>query len=243
MIVSHNELVAVVNKAFLGMRRTCGEADIIANMVAGLQIVGLNGIGHFNNAAQFLTAEKDCPVDIVTTDEGGLVVDLHGCSLACHLPVVIDYAVEKMVGKKQLTIELKNCHNRWLAYNELVKLAAKGLACKAQWNNGTAPQNTLYILNQGCVSPELFLSDHLDLEGCTLHDMTIQLSVNNFDIANCSADYTRHINSSELNRAQRDTWYDGILVDDEEWETLKRTATALLVENSEQSVKGAGELV
>ena len=33
MIVSHNELVAAVNKAFLGMRRHCGEADVIANMV------------------------------------------------------------------------------------------------------------------------------------------------------------------------------------------------------------------
>ncbi|EKO3865360.1 DUF3726 domain-containing protein, partial [Vibrio harveyi] len=41
MIVSHNELVAAVNKAFLGMRRHCGEADVIANMVADLQMVGL----------------------------------------------------------------------------------------------------------------------------------------------------------------------------------------------------------
>lgn len=243
MIVSHNELTGVVNKAFLGMRRTCGEADIIANMVAGLQMVGLNGIGHFNNAAQFLTAEKDSPVDIFITNDGGLVVDLHGCSLACHLPVVIDYALEKMVGKKHLTIELKNCHNRWLAYNELVKLAAKGLACKTQWNNGSSPQNTLYILNQGCVSPELFLSDHLDLTGRSLHDMTIQLSVNNFDVAGDSQGYAKHINSTALNSAQRDTWYDGILVDDAEWAKLKQTAAALLVENSEQSVKGAGELV
>lgn len=39
MIVSHNELVAAVNKAFLGMRRHCGEADVIANMVADLQMV------------------------------------------------------------------------------------------------------------------------------------------------------------------------------------------------------------
>ena len=243
MIVSHNELTGVVNKAFLGMRRTCGEADIIANMVAGLQMVGLNGIGHFNNAARFLTVEKDCPVDIFTTNDGSLVVDLHGCSLACHLPVVIDYAIEKMVGKKHLTIELKNCHNRWLAYNELVKLTAKGLACKAQWNNGSSPQNTLYILNQGCVAPELFLSDHLDFAESALHDMTIQLSVKSFDIAGYSAGYTRHIKSSELNRALHDTWNDGILVDDVEWETLKKTATALLVENSEQSLKGAGELV
>ena len=52
MIVSHNELVAAVNKAFLGMRRTCGEADVIANMVADLQMVGLDGVRHFNSCEQ-----------------------------------------------------------------------------------------------------------------------------------------------------------------------------------------------
>ncbi|GLR75559.1 DUF3726 domain-containing protein [Aliivibrio sifiae] len=243
MIVSHNELVAVTNKAFLGMRRTCGEADIIANMVADLQMVGLNGVRHFNNATKFLTAEEDCPVDITMSNSGNLVVDLHGCSVACHLPVIVDYAIEKMVEKKALTITLKKCHNRWLAYSELVKLAAKGIACKAHWENGTSPKRTLYILNRGCVAPELFLSDKIDLHSGYLNDMTIELSVRDFDVMALSEGYGIHIDSTELSSTQENAWRNGIDVDDVDWESLKKTATAILVENSEQSLKGAGELV
>lgn len=242
MIVSHNELVAVTNKAFLGMRRTCGEADIIANMVADLQMVGLNGVKHFNNATKFLTAEEDCPVNITITEPGHLMVDLHGCSVACHLPVIVDYAVEKMIGKKTLTIHLNKCHNRWLAYSELVKLAAKGIACKAQWENGTSPKRTLYILNRGCVAPELFLSDEVDLNSSHLNDMTIELSVRDFDVVALSKGYHIHINSAELSLTQENAWRHGIAVDDVDWESLKKTASAILVENSEQSLKGAGEL-
>ncbi|KAB2825287.1 DUF3726 domain-containing protein [Aliivibrio finisterrensis] len=243
MIVSHNELVAVTNKAFMGMRRTCGEADIIANMVADLQMVGLNGVMHFNNATKFLIAEEDCPVDITMSNSGNLVVDLHGCSVACHLPVIVDYAVEKMVEKKNLTITLKKCHNRWLAYSELVKLAAKGIACKAHWENGTSPKRTLYVLNRGCVAPELFLSDKIDLNSGYLNDMTIELSVRDFDVMALSEGYSIHIDSAELSSTQENAWRNGIDVDDVDWESLKKTATAILVENSEQSLKGAGESV
>ncbi|AZL84184.1 DUF3726 domain-containing protein [Aliivibrio salmonicida] len=242
MIVSHNELVAVTNKAFLGMRRTCGEADVIANMVADLQMVGLNGVRHFNNSTKFLTVEEDCPVEITMSKSGNLVVDLHGCSVACHLPVIVDYAVEKMVKRKRLSITLTKCHNRWLAYSELVKLAAKGIACKAEWENGTSPKRTLYVLNRGCVSPELFLSDDVELNSGKLNDMTIELSVRDFDVVALSEGYSIHINSAELNGSQENAWSHGIQVDDADWESLKKTATAILVENSEQSLKGAGEL-
>lgn len=242
MIVSHNELVAAVNKAFLGMRRSCGEADVIANMVADLQMVGLDGVRHFNNASSFMGLEDDCPVDIKVTSDNTIEVDLHKCSLACHLPVIMDYAIEKMVGVKALKIELHNCHNRWLAYSELVKLAAKGIACVAKWDNGTDPKRTLYVLNRGCVAPELFLSD-LALESETyLHDMTIELSVQDFDLSRLSSGYETHIPSHSLANAQEQAWQQGIEVDDAEWSALKETATAILVENSQRSLQGAGEL-
>lgn len=243
MIVSHNELVAVVNKAFLGMRRTCGEADVIANMVADLQMVGLNGISHFNNALRFLGHEQDCPVDIKLTEPGQIHVDLHDCSLACHLPVIIDYALEQMAEHKHLTIHLSQCHNRWLGYSELVNLAAKGIACKAKWTNGSSPEHTLYVLNKGRIYPELFLSDSNELEAKDLHDMTIELAVQDFDIPALASDYSTHIDSVILSDAQELAWRNGISVDDRDWEVLKQAATAILVENSAQSVRGAGELV
>ncbi len=241
MIVSHNELVAVVHKAFLGMRRSCGEGDVIASMVADLQMVGLHGVQHFNNASAYMGQEVDCPADILLLDESTIEVDLHNCSLACHLPVVMDYAVEKMIGGNLLTIELKNCHNRWLAYSELVKLAAKGIACTAKWENGSGPKWTLYVLNRGCVAPELFLSD-ADATPESVHNMTIQLSIKDFDVQGISAGYCTHVEATSFSIAQQNAWHDGIYVEDAEWDALKRSATAILVENSEQSAKGAGGL-
>ncbi|MGF1749035.1 DUF3726 domain-containing protein [Vibrio cionasavignyae] len=242
MLVSHNELVAAVNKAFLGMRRSCGEADVIANMVADLQMVGLHGVRHFNNASRYISHDQDCPADITLAQPQLISVDLHRCSLACHLPVIMDYAIEKMVGSKSMTIELNHCHNRWLAYSELVKLAAKGIACMARWTNGSSPKHTMYILNRGCVAPELFLSDALEAPESDSNSMVIELSTQDFNVKALSRGYSVHIDSNELSQAQQDAWHNGINVDSQEWGQLKQTATAILVENSEQSVKGAGEV-
>jgi hypothetical protein len=243
MIVSHNELVTAVNKAFLGMRRSCGEADVIANMVVDLQMVGLHGVRHFNNASAYLGLEIDSPADIHISGQNTIEVDLHNGSVACHLPVVIDYAIENMVGFKSLKIMLKNCHNRWLAFSELVKLASKGIACSASWDNGSSPKRTLCVLNRGCITPELFFSELFFGREAQLHDMTIELSVQDFDVAQLSDGYSTQVDANELLKTQRNAWKEGIFIDDAEWLSLKKTASAILVENSQQSVQGAGGLV
>lgn len=242
MIVSHNELVAAVNKAFLGMRRHCGEADVIANMVADLQMVGLHGVRHFNNASLFLNLDSDCAVTIAGNTDSSIEVDLHNGSVACHLPAVLDFALEKMVKSKSVTVTLKQCHNRWLAFSELARLSAKGIACRAQWVNGTSPKRTLYVLNRGRIAPEVFFSDVVEGHDTDYHDMIIELSTNDFNLDASSQGYAIHIEGEELSRAQKASWAEGIFVEDAEWETLKQTATVFLVENSERSIQCAGEL-
>ncbi|EGU41446.1 hypothetical protein VII00023_06312 [Vibrio ichthyoenteri ATCC 700023] len=243
MIVSHNELVAAVNKAFVGMRRSCGEGDVIANMVADLQMVGLHGVRHFNNASCYIGLEDDSPVAIENLADGQFTIDLHGGSVACHLPVVIDYVLEKMVGAKTVSVTLSRCHNRWLAYSELVKLAAKGIACRACWDNGSSPKRTLYVLNRGCIAPELYFSDFTTDNEASLHSLTIELSVDDFNLPSGEHEYQTHVEAQELQQALQSAWQDGIFVDDAEWATLKQNAAVFLVENSQRSIQGAGELV
>ncbi|WP_346266806.1 DUF3726 domain-containing protein, partial [Vibrio parahaemolyticus] len=105
-MVSNNELVAAVNKAFLGMRRHCGEADVIANMVADLQMVGLHGVRHFNNASLLLGLDSDCAVSVTNSTPSNIEVELHNGSVACHLPALLDFALEKMINRKSITITL-----------------------------------------------------------------------------------------------------------------------------------------
>ena len=241
MIVSHNELVSAVNKAFLGMRRHCGEADVIANMVADLQMVGLHGVRHFNNASLFLNLDLDCAVTFVVNTDSSIEVDLHNGSVACHLPAVLDFALEKMVKSKSVTITLKQCHNRWLAFSELVRLSSKGIACRTQWVNGTSPKRSLYVLNRGHIAPEVYFSDDIEGYAADYHNMIIEISTNDFNLNESAKGYAIHIESEELSRAQKVSWEEGIFVEDAEWEILKQTATVFLVENSERSIQGAGE--
>ena len=239
MIVSHNEIVAMVNKAFLGMQREVGEADLIANMVAELQMAGLNGILHFNNASPFILSERDAPIDIIQQAEGEISLDLHGSSLICHLPVVMDYAIEKMGNRDHFKIHLHNCHNRWLAYSELVNLAAKGIACMAKWDNGSVPKRTLFTLNQGFVYPDIYYINEAQAHYNT-NDMVIELATSNFNIEQDMPHFDYKVSTDELFATHQRAWKDGIYVCDEQWAILKKTAAAILVENSELSSQGAG---
>ena len=239
MIVSHNEIVTIVHKAFTGMHREVGEADVIATMVAELQMAGLDGIRHFNNASPYILTEHDTPIDIVYQEDGAIRLDLHGSSLACHLPTIIDYALEKMGDLAHFHIYLQNCHNRWLAYSELVELAAKGFACLAKWDNGSVPKHTLFTLNQGFVYPDLYFFDQAQANYNT-NDMVIEIATQNFDIEQDIQHFNHKISTDELFEIHQRAWKEGIYVDDEQWAILKKTAAAMLVENSETSSKGAG---
>ena len=239
MIVSHNEIVTIVHKAFTGMHREVGEADVIATMVAELQMAGLDGIRHFNNASPYILTEHDTPIDIVHQQDGAIRLDLHGSSLACHLPTIIDYALEKMGDLAHFHIYLQNCHNRWLAYSELVGLAAKGFACLAKWDNGSVPKHTLFTLNQGFVYPDLYFFDQAQANYNT-NDMIIEIATQNFDIEQDIQHFNHKISTDELFEIHQRAWKEGIYVDDEQWVILKKTAAAMLVENSETSSKGAG---
>ncbi|WP_201535070.1 DUF3726 domain-containing protein [Psychrobacter immobilis] len=239
MIVSHNEIVTMVNKAFLGMPREVGEADLIASMVAELQMAGLNGILHFNNASPFIVSERDVPIEILDQADGKLTLDLHGSSLVCHLPAVMDYALEKMGDREHFKIYLHNCHNRWLAYSELVKLAAKGIACLAKWDNGTAPKHTIFTLDKRFVYPDLYYFDDAQ-NNYNTNDMVIELSTDNFNVEQEIQHFDRKISTDELFETHQRAWKQGIYVDDEQWAILKKRAAAILVENSEASSKGAG---
>ncbi|AMN49170.1 DUF3726 domain-containing protein [Psychrobacter sp. P2G3] len=239
MIVSHNEIVAMVYKAFTGMHREVGEADVIASMVAELEMAGLDGVRHFNNASPYILTEQDTPIDIVHQETGAIRFDLHGSSLICHLPAIMDYALEKMGDLDHFQIYLMNCHNRWLAYSELVKLADNGIACLAKWDNGTVPKHTLLTLNQGFVYPDLYFFNEPQ-DNYNTNDMIIELATANFDIEQEIEHFDHKISTDELFATHQRSWKEGIHVDDEQWAILKKTAAAILVENSEASSKGAG---
>ncbi|HAR75754.1 MAG TPA: DUF3726 domain-containing protein, partial [Psychrobacter sp.] len=206
---------------------------------------GLNGILHFNNASPFILSERDVAIDIIYQGEGEVRLDLHGSSLVCHLPAVMDYVIEKMGSRDHFKVYLQNCHNRWLAYSELAKLAAKGIACLAKWDNGSAPKHTIFTLDKRFVYPDLYFFNEAQANynanaNANANDMVIELSTTNFDIEQDIQYFDRKLSTDELYATHQRAWKEGIHVDDEQWAVLKKSATAILVENSEASSKGAG---
>lgn len=258
MIVSHNEIISLVKKAFLGTHNEYGESDLIANMVAELQMAGLGGIRQFNKANEYLFSEKEVEIDIISDQIVDEVIldaddkhckstltlkfDFHGNSIVYHLPAVLDYALEHFAEGQHhhIKIELKNCHNRWLAYAELVRLAVKGIACLTRWDNGTDPKHTLYILNLGSIYPELYFFDEQVDEVGAPQDMIIELADNDFELDSYAKNYTDYLSSKEILKSHQLSWDLGIDVDPEQWNVLKKTAQHMLVKNSEQSMRGAG---
>lgn len=238
MQVSHNELVVLSAKAFDGLRRHCGESDMIANMVADLEMAGLNGVQHFVNALAFMKNENDGPVQVDAFTGSQLTANLHGCSILCHLPTLLDYTVEKLVDQPTITLHIEQCHNRWLAFGELVKLAGKGLSVKAQWYNGNDPKHVVYVLNAGCILPDIYLSKADPT--MNKHSLTIEISKTPIPQPRLTAHH-QHISSATLAAAKRHAWQHGVTVNKSDWLKIKQTAEGILVESSDASRLGAGE--
>ena len=101
------------------------------------------------------------------------------------------------------------------------------------------PKHTLFTLNQGFVYPDLYFFDQAQANYNT-NDMVIEIATQNFDIEQDIQHFNHKISTDELFETHQRAWKEGIYVDDEQWVILKKTAAAILVENSETSSKGAG---
>lgn len=239
MNISHNELVVMCSKAFAGLHRYNGEADIIANMVADLEMVGLHGIDHFINALALLAHEQDYPVEITTETAQQVTVDLHGYSILCHLPILLDYTIEKLTFQSQVILNIEQCHNRWLAFSELIKLSNIGLSVRAYWFNPLASHHVTYILNAGQILPEVYLypttlmpikDTHID----PLHYLSIEINKHRISLPMPSITL-KHIASTTLLTTKKNTWQRGITITPTAWKTIQQFAGAILVESNEQT--------
>ncbi len=236
MYLSHNELVTLCSKTYDSLHRQCGESDVIANMVADLEMSGLKGVKHFVSSMDFLAAEPDVPVGAFLTNDATISVDLKGASLLNHFPALVDVSMDQMIGRSAIHIEILNSHNRWFAYGELLKLAGKGLSVRAQWSNSQAPFHVDCVWNAGRRFPDIYFSELPQLPKKSLHVDVQQAAFTAEDFG----PFTTCITAKSLSEAERRAWRDGIEIDESHWQTLKHYASRNLVESSEQSKMGAG---
>ncbi|KXF82921.1 DUF3726 domain-containing protein [Enterovibrio coralii] len=236
MFVSHNELVTLCAKAFESLQKHCGESDAIANMVVELEMAGLGGVANFVAALQFLDEERKPVSPSIVIDLNHVEADLHGTSLLCHFPALLDVTIEQLISAKSARLTIHQCSNRHFAFGELVKLSGKGISVRMTWCNDKVPLGVEYIHNAGRRYPDIYFGDNQDIG---VHDVEIELSLVPFimDDASLSPDISAEMQAISFQRA----WECGIEVDEAHWLTMKAFASRGLVENSEQSQRGAGE--
>ncbi|CZF86389.1 DUF3726 domain-containing protein [Grimontia marina] len=234
--VSHNELVGVCAKAFDALNHPHGESDTIADTVVDLEMAGLGGVSMFVEALPSLDGEQQARSPLCDITDGNILVNLHGGSLFCHLPALIDVAVERLIYFPEVSMAVRDCRNRWLAFGELLKLAGKGLSVRVCWHRSDSPDDIECILNAGSRYPDIYLQKDLNLAE---NSMQIELSLTPFTASNNEASPT--IAGSVQSAAVNSAWEQGISIRLNDWELLKHYASRLLVEDSDRSMRGAGE--
>ncbi|WP_256579132.1 DUF3726 domain-containing protein [Pseudomonas sp. VI4.1] len=95
MRVSLNEIQVVCRKAFEGIGFAPGDCDDAAEMIAWLQLQGLDGIGALKKALAFLHDEVDRPFDTCYEDAAQLTLDAHGQSVLRCAAQAIELGVSK----------------------------------------------------------------------------------------------------------------------------------------------------
>lgn len=232
IVVSHNELVAMTNKAFVGLRLPYGEADLIANMVADLEMVGLHGIKHFVDGLDYLHKTKVQPCNITYESDSEINIDLNNESILCHLPTILGYISDKLLRNNNVKLNIENCCNRWLAFGELCKLSKEGISINACWNDFLEPIRIKYLLNAGNELPEIYINKLINNEeggaSITSRKLTIEFS-NGIFLLPISSEYQQHFSSSQLKKYQEESWSNGISVQLVDWERLKESSQAILV--------------
>ncbi|WP_341660171.1 DUF3726 domain-containing protein [Vibrio sp.] len=241
MIVSYNELSSAVEKAFRGELRLCGEADIIAAMVVDLQMLGLDGVRHFNQASRRYDWGPDNAVQSHRVNDNQLSFDLGYGSLACHFPVVIDVAMDCLIQTESLFIHITRCNHPWFIHGELSQLAAKGKASRASWFDKDSARQVFYVLNMGQTVPEITYQNTTKLNRVMSDTLDIEISSSDFELPKDKLEGSHHIHSHQMLMARELAWRDGIFVEDEEWDYLVIQSKRNLVATNERSEKGAGE--
>lgn len=233
--VSRSELATLCNNAFNGLKAQAGEADLISRMVVDLEMVGLGGVKQFANALKYLKKNHDLSLDISSKDDY-IVADLRNNTILGHIQILIAYALESVEKYGKVTLEIKNCHSRWLVYSQSKRVAKKGLNARFSWNNSSNNERISYCIDANDELPSVCKSKN-ENDNANVRNLIIEISKNKIE---SKCDKNEVITSETLEKTFNNSVENGLVIDLEDWNTIKEVAKSMLVESSEKSKNDAG---
>ncbi|MBD0682710.1 DUF3726 domain-containing protein [Pseudomonas sp. V98_8] len=232
MRVSLNEIQVICRKAFEGIGFAPGDCDDAAEMIARLQLQGLDGIGALKKALAFLHDEVDRPIETCYEDAAQLTLDAHGQSVLRCAAQAVELGVGKALRGGSALIRIRHCHNRVLLLGYLARCASDALNFCVYWRD--ARQEMVATFSAGQTHPTLRVYDLPQPAQSDEQSINVLISRHFALLPRLSAE--------DALLATYPQPAEGLVVDDDVWTQLKKLGERVLVESTEESRRrGAGE--
>jgi LDH2 family malate/lactate/ureidoglycolate dehydrogenase len=252
MHVSMVELKAALRRCFEATGYFVGNYEDAAEMILWLEKHGLNGLAELSSSLPFINQDEDKePSTIVYEDSSAIVVDNHNRSSLNSIAAALDVAYYKAVEKGIATATIRNCHNRMFVLKALTDCGRRGVSVVAYWQNGSdsVTEHTAAI-KAGHKYPSY---QHAAIESTDSDDADQQQSLTiicstRVDLSsslkarpdNASKAKVEIISSAQIAANKLKSVEHGIEISEQLWDSINQIGAGVLVENSEQSRKGAG---
>lgn len=248
MKVSFNELQGMGRKAFMGIGFDEGDAIDAAEMVAWMEAHGLGGAKALSRGLDYLLQEDPHEVpEILYQDADFSIIDAKNHSILGNASLGLELGYARARARGLSVTKIRNCHNRILVIGYLSRLARRGMNVTAFWRNAHDPLTEQVVgFKARHPVPEICVYSLTDVPDETEKNNGITLIMaNHVDmLPSLRSDYElsnlMQQTENDLQRQRNQALIEGLEVDDQLWQTLKRLASRLLVEATADSRSGAG---
>ena len=135
MLISANELAALLKRVFEGLGYPQGQYEDAAAMAGWLPLHGEDGLD-----ALAWQADPALPAtELSAPAPGRLVARCHGRSALDALPSLLDLACLRASRQGRIQLEILDCRDRKCVLKLLADCARKGCWAQARWDDGDAP--------------------------------------------------------------------------------------------------------
>lgn len=249
MHISMNELKAALRRCFEATGYYVGNYEDAANMVLWLEKHGLNGLAELQRAMPYIGNDSDKALSrVIYEDSTSAIIDSNGRSALNCIAASVDLAHAKALEVGISTVTVHNCHNRMFILKALTDCGRRGISVAAYWQNGSQriTEHTAAI-NAGERYPSYseaqtsLTTTAEDKQALTIIcSSRVNLSSSLQSAQTNSTQALRVIPAEQIARNKARSVEQGIEIDPALWDEINRIGAGVLVENSEQSQRGAG---
>ncbi len=265
MHVSMVELKAALRRCFEATGYFVGNYEDAAEMILWLEKHGLNGLAEFNSSLPYINQDQNKqPSTIVYEDSTAIVIDSHHRSSLNSIAAALDVAYCKSVENGIATVTIRNCHNRMFVLKALTDCGRRGVSVVAYWKNGSekVTEHTAAIKSghkypsyqQAVIDVDNLTDQSVDQQKKEQQQIDQQQSLTiicstRVDLSSSlkARPETSHnkakvevTSSTQIAANKLHSVEYGIEIKEELWESINQIGAGVLVENSEESRKGAG---